>query len=699
MQEEKLAEERTKKREGAPKGQDAAPVNWQPEIEIGTDTLMKADGPLGAEDGVWSLQLPKGMKVEDVLVLVIAEAISHGNRVLFLPVQKDGLDLVGETLKCGELSPWYLCIGEKDGKALSGKLKSAIATVGQGKEAVRTAGNGTLPGAITEWLRILYQRRRCGWPLRELLLRYETYRDAPDGMTFSLEQISGVDAKTINAWNDLVVRLVSAAQAVGHPSGHPLSGIGQTQYSQHLRVHAPQSLVLYREALEQVKQRAAALCRMMGEPEPRTRTELERLYAFSTILVEMKPLPARWISAPDLAGFLRVLREMIIHGKRERELFSLLSRDWLQDFLRQDGAMLAAAWEKSCGKWSVSRNVEQKRILKHLAPYARQPMEKDKVGPALEALRTYQAENDMVVKLFSECRELLTGLYQENYTDWSVLERLCVQAQECNARMEAAGCTPLRRRCTEVDWKTVQAFAGTWRTFSEMQSGVYRLFQTADQKAEETETYLEAQQRMCDVWRNALADLQPWTQWRAVCLEACAAGLGMVVHAYEGGCPHAQVVPAYEKALFRALIEDSVRGEPLTGSFSSAGIETIVMELQGKISDCHSELVKARACGMRSLVAANWDQLNQQERALVSDFADTETLIPPFAAVNALACLFPCVSIVPGTVLTGTKPERPIFDLAIVEVAEAAEISDPKSLGTLGKRALLFQWNGDAQIV
>ena len=48
MQEEKLAEERTKKREGAPKGQDAAPVNWQPEIEIGTDTLMKADGPFGS---------------------------------------------------------------------------------------------------------------------------------------------------------------------------------------------------------------------------------------------------------------------------------------------------------------------------------------------------------------------------------------------------------------------------------------------------------------------------------------------------------------------------------------------------------------------------------------------------------------------------------------------------------------------------
>ena len=204
---------------------------------------------------------------------------------------------------------------------------------------------------------------------------------------------------------------------------------------------------------------------------------------------------------------------------------------------------------------------------------------------------------------------------------------------------------------------------------------------------------------MCDVWRDALAGLQPWTQWRAVCLEASAAGLDMVVRAYEDGCPHEQVVPAYEKALFRAPIEDSVRGEPLAGSFSGAGIETIVTQLQGRISDCHSGLVKARAHGMRSLVAANWGQMNQQERDLVSGFADAGALLPPFAAMNALACLFPCMSIAPGTVLTGERPERPIFDLAIMEVAEAAEISDPKSLGALGKRALLFQWNGDAQIV
>ena len=316
------------------------------------------------------------------------------------------LDLVGETLKRGELSPWYLCIGEKDGKALSGKLKSAIATVGQGKEAVRTAGNGTLPGAITEWLRILYQRRRCGWPLRELLLRYETYRDAPDGMTFSLEQISGVDAKTINAWNDLVVRLVSAC-AGGGPSVRPPI---VRDWADAIFPTSPCSCAAVFGALSGGVRTGQA---EGGRPLPYdgrartahkdgTGTPLCLFYDFGGNEAAPRPMDQR----PGFGRLFACPSGDDYTWEAGKRTFSLLSRDWLQDFLRQDGAMLAAAWEKSCGKWSVSRNMEQKRILKHLAPYARQPIEKDKVGPALEALRTYQAENDMVVKLFSECREL-----------------------------------------------------------------------------------------------------------------------------------------------------------------------------------------------------------------------------------------------------------------------------------------------------
>ena len=172
-----------------------------------------------------------------------------------------------------------------------------------------------------DWIRILYGKRNGGWPLWELAIRYETYRDAPDGMAFSLKEISGVSAKTVNDWNGLLLRLVSAAQAVGHPCGHVLSGIGQTQDSRQLRVYAPQSLVLYREALEQVKQRAAALCDSLQEPAPTTKEALLQLYTFSTILSEMKSLPASWMGMTDFTGFLRKLREMTVHGKRERALF------------------------------------------------------------------------------------------------------------------------------------------------------------------------------------------------------------------------------------------------------------------------------------------------------------------------------------------------------------------------------------------
>lgn len=581
MQEEQRAE--TEASVADERSVSVAPVGiWTPVLEAGS-----LRGEAAQTKGVWRLAAPAGMSAPEAAAAVLSEAIASGKQVLFLPQQEETAAAVKQCLREEELDPFCVCLGSDSAQTVLEKQKTLKKEIDQALPGLqKTCAEERAKQA--DWIRILYGKRNGGWPLWELAIRYETYRDAPGGMAFSLKEISGVSAKTVNDWNGLLLRLVSAAQAVGHPCGHVLSGIGQTQDSRQLRVYAPQSLVLYREALEQVKQRAAALCDSLQEPAPTTKEALLQLYTFSTILSEMKSLPASWMGMTDFTGFLRKLREMTVHGKRERALFSELSKDWLQDLLRQDGTMLLEDWEKSCGKWSVSRNMEQKRILKHLAPYARHPIGKETIGPAMEKLRSYQKENDAVAKLLSGCRGALSGLYQEQYTDWNAIERLCAIAESCDQKLRNTGCMALFQKSARVDWKAAQAFAGTWRTFSEMQAGVYRLFRITDQPAREGETYLEAQQRACEIWRTGLSMLSAWVQWQAVREEAIAAGLQTVVTAYEAGMAHEEIVPAYEKALFGALMEEAVSGEPAAGSLSEKPADVLAAELRKKDLACRA---------------------------------------------------------------------------------------------------------------
>lgn len=665
---------------------------WRPDLIAG---VLRGEKPGADLSGVRRLQVPAGMRPEQAVAALLSEAVASGVRVLFLPEREKTAALVKDGLEKSGLLPFCFCAADLSASALREKWDAVQKAAGQNYSEKENAC-AEEQTKLADWIRILYSRRTSGWPLWEIAARYEAYREAPDGILFSLEEISGLGAKAVNDWNSLLLRLVSAAQAVGHPAGHVLSGIGQTQDSRHLRVHAPQSLVLYREALEQVKQRASVLCASLQQPVPQTKEELICLYTFSTILSDMKELPPSWMGVPDLTGFLRILRELIVHGKRERRLFSSLSKDWLQDLLRQDGAMLAEDWEKACGKWSVSRNMEQKRILKHLAPYARQPITKEAVGPALEMLRDYQAENDAVAKLLPGCRDRLVGLYQGDYTDWSAIERLCALAEACNAKLNAAGCDALFQKSAHVDWKAAQAFAGTWRTFSEMQAGVYRLFRTSDQAAWEGETYLEAQQRACDTWRAGIPALPVWVQWQAVRTEAVQAGLKTVVGAYEAGMAHEAVVPAYEKALFGALMKDALRGEPAAAALSGKPTEKLAAELRKKDIACRELTGKQwylRTVRRFSEIWARESETAQGkaiEAALSGEEDATEYSAAAASASGLITQLFPCVLAEAGTLPEKLISEDKPFACAIVECTGAEEPEKQDLPGGLADSVLSF---------
>ena len=113
---------------------------------------------------------------------------------------------------------------------------------------------------------------------------------------------------------------------------------------------------------------------------------------------------------------------------------------------------------------------------------------------------------------------------------------------------------PMLQRLQQEDIQRLQVFFGTWRTFTEVQGAVYRLFAVNRDKLEPSEDYIGLDIRMCQMWQAEIGKLKDWVRFNAAAAAARESGLEQVATLYEEGLDHSQVLAAFEKGYYRALL-------------------------------------------------------------------------------------------------------------------------------------------------
>ncbi len=637
---------------------------------------------------------PPGTGKSQTITALIANSMAQGKTVLFVAEKMAALAVVQRRLEKIGIGPFCLELHSNKSRkrdVLEQLRQASEVTKEQPGEAYAREAEqaATLRRELDAYARALHAVRPSGLSLYEMVGRYESCREAKEAVAFSSAFAQSLRAEDLRALEGLVGRLTAAGQAVGHPQRHPLEAVGLTVYRHSLRSELVPLAEAYDQALTGLDRAGQALAGALELEKPVSKGQWTRLGEIARELTAWADYPAAWAQSPDSAGQTALAAEAAAHMEACTALAETLGEDWKETFLTLDGASLLAQWQESQGKWVLARSLEQGKLLKQLRPCAKAGVQKEAVEQALALLTRYRREREAGEQLLTRCPELsgLTG----GQTDWAALEAMARSAGESAGRLDAlAGGDGLRRRA--AGRKDLAPLLAAYLKESDRVEAARKALFTLleiDETRLKDETFLPARQRLC---RDLLAyrdSLREWTLWKQTCREAEDRGLGPVVRAYEGGLAHEEVRGAYERGLYRSLVESTMDSDPALSSFSGALFDEKIRQFRQVDGELERLARREIYCRLAARVpsfareAAHSSEVGILQRAIRSGGRGISIRRLFEQIPNLLPKLCPCMLMSPLSAAQYLDAARKPFDLVVFD--EASQLPTCKAVGALAR--------------
>ena len=639
---------------------------------------------------------PPGTGKSQTITGLIVNALTQGKTVLFVAEKMAALSVVQERLRKLGLDPF--CLELHSNKARKKDVLEQLRAAAEAGRAQKTPiyaqkaeQAARLRAELAEYPRRLHAKRAAGLSVYEMISAYEPLADADDaGIRLEYSRTAAWTADDLQRNESLLGRLAAAARAVGHPCGHPLRLVGETEYSQRLRSRLPSLAEDYRARLDALEEAARSFAARLGRDVPRLKKEHERLRDVAAELSQWREWPRRWAADGDAGAYLRGVQETARHALAAGECGGELLKAYRPAFLEQDGEALRGEWNEIRRKWLLPRLLAESGFVKKISSYAFLRRGKEDVPGDLDRLNAYRAEMASAARLRREYGPGLESLDRGGDTDWRRVADMARKAEQSALRLDGlSGGAALRQRHA-ADPESQRAAAELltlWQELETSRGALDELLRT--ENPPDGDDWLAALKDLCAALLNDADVLRDWILWNSLCEEAVAAGLGPVVSACRNGLAHDKVLPAYREACLRNLIEDAVDGDTVLNRFSGAVFGEKIAQIKGLIDEL-SRLASAEACAALAArvpdfarEASQNSELGILQRAIRSGGRNLSIRRLFEQLPNLLPRLCPCMLMSPISAAQYLDPRREMFDLVVFD--EASQLTTSKAVGALAR--------------
>ena len=639
---------------------------------------------------------PPGTGKSQTITGMIINLLAQGKTVLFVAEKMAALSVVQKRLRKLGLDPFCLELHSNKArkKDVLDQLKAATEiTRGTPSQvyAQKAEHAAALRTELSGYPRALHSPRTSGMSVYSMVSAYEPLTACDDaGIRLDYATVSSWTANDLEANESLLKSMTAAAQAVGHPAGHPLRLVAETEYSQKLRSALPPLLAPYRAGLDRLERAAARLAELCALGAPEKKRDCKKLRDIAAELAAWKAYPREWGKCENVQAALAGVKEMAERYAAAGEMAGRLGRHYRASFLEQDGEALREEWSAIQQKWAIPRLFAESGFVRKIASYAVEGRDKEQIPGDLDDLIAYRREAAAAQSLWQSHGALLGPLNRGNATDWALVGRLAGEAAQSAARLdELSGSARLRCECAgaEAPAKAAEALLSAWNDHAASRRALNAVLKTSEAPA--AEPWIASQREMCDALEERSDILRDWIQWNSLCAQAVSRGLEPVVAAYRAGLAHDAVLPAYRKVLLRTLIEDAIDGDPVLNRFSGAVFDEKIRQLKALIDEL-SELCKQEAYNTLAAKVPNFareasqnSELGILQRAIRSGGRNLSIRRLFEQLPNLLPRLCPCMLMSPISDAQYLDPRREMFDCVIFD--EASQLTTSKAVGALAR--------------
>ena len=377
---------------------------------------------------------PPGTGKSQTITNIIANAVYHGKKVLFVAEKMAALSVVQKRLQDIGIAPFCLELHSNKSKksAILEQLKiTTEVTARRSPEdfLLESERLRSLRNELSGYVSLLHKKHNIGISLYEALYRYSGDIHSVPEFRFNRDLATELSSSGLFELHDIAERLQSAARFCNTEERHPLMSVGLTAYSISLRNEMRD--ILNRNILlsEELSETVSHIVKLFdSERSELTLSSVAAAYEITSLLSSATAIP-HILLRDDVTGNVARLKEIIPHGVIRDEKKSILLNRFSEGILETDGETLLQKWQSSEYKFFAVKyfiRFRIRRILKSHSLKGRIP--ETEVEDILTDLAVYRKENHFINKNEKYCRELLGTLWQDENNDWDNLTTACDNA-------------------------------------------------------------------------------------------------------------------------------------------------------------------------------------------------------------------------------------------------------------------------------
>lgn len=658
-------------------------------LPISVDATQLKAIQLATSGNTFVLHGPPGTGKSQTITAMIANLMANGKRVLFVAEKKAALEVVRDRLE--KLGIGKYCLEIHSDKADKKHVLSQLeAVLNRGLVRYNMAFSSheketkASRAELDTYGNHLHQLHRCGYSLRTLIALYELVRDEEKYIKFDPEQVGLISYEDIQSHISFIEKLISAGKAVDYLDKEKLSSVKLLSFGADVRTQIRGVIRDYWASLSTLKKSGSESADILGVDQPK---ELPAYYA---LLKLIDLFDAKKETNPILTDILQENSDEIVKYLRRKEYFDSeekgLLEIWHPEFLNMNATdyliRIAAISKKVFGKTHAASELTSE-IQSHAYVSISYPM----LPEMLQAILVYQEHKEKLANDYSNLSDKAKNLVRDLPSEESY-KQAYTMAQELEKQAESfpGGLAAITRIARNSDSR---------RVFDELEKSIKSI---EDSKAEfngllnrtsdeDKPEWLENEIALCEYLSKNPSVLKEWGIYNKAKQDCINVGLEPVVHAFEEDIESTELIGAYKKGFYYALINHIIYEDDELSGFSGSSFNESIEQFK-KMDD--SLLVQTRSEIVRLISDRIPSDTSSVEigkeisllRKAISSNSRGVSLRELFSKIpHILYKLCPCFLMSPNSVAQYLPQDSTLFDVVIFD--EASQLPTCKAVGSL----------------
>ena len=685
-------------------------VDWDCTIPEGVDTdeaylPITADASqlrainMAANGVSFVLHGPPGTGKSQTITAMIANVLTKGKTVLFVAEKMAALEVVQKRLEALGIGDFCLELHSNKAtkKAVLDQLRKNLEL---GVYGLKTDYNEKIEDIrkmrtdIDAYVQKLHEQRSFGKSLKELIDIYETIPDYGIELKFTSDYVRTVTQSDLDSQRRSLDQLVAIGRSLGHPHRHPLHEVGQTVYTQTLKMDLEDSIKAYKNSLEYLKKAVDYLIEILEIDAPISEADWMDIKSNAEGIVSAESIPGILLRTNNIdKEFDQPLAYMSEVEKCATTKAALLN-NWKESFLQSDMSLIRSKYDEATKKF-LGKNRALNNLVAEIQSFASFNVQVSQIPAIIADIEMYQREKDSVEarknQLSFEWRQIIDtcsiAKNLETYRD-NVKRQLVTISQFSEKLRQLESCGRMAD-CIERAKSVVAAF----ETMKQCQSKAVELLQI---NFDENETnWIESRLACCDNLIHNAAMIKDWIVYKQFDQTCRQLGLDVVCDAYAGGLEHDKVMNVYLHSIYKAIILSVIEHESVLNSFTGSSFNERIHQFK-KLDDEFMDLTKEE---MYYILTHNlpspYDDIESSRelnilRRFISSNGRGMSIRGLFDQIpHILRKITPCMLMSPISVAQYLDAEQEQYDIVIFD--EASQLPTCKAVGVLarGKNAVI----------